>query len=63
MAKKPAGKTAPKKAPKRANLRRKRILLTNDDGINAPGMKVLQRIAKALSDDIWVVAPETEHIR
>jgi 5'-nucleotidase len=35
--------------------------LTNDDGINAPGMKVMQRIASALSDDVWVVAPETEH--
>jgi len=46
---------------KLADLRRKRILLTNDDGINAPGMKVLQRIARSLSDDVWVVAPEEEH--
>ena len=46
---------------KLANLRRKRILLTNDDGINAPGMKVLQRIARSLSNDVWVVAPEGEH--
>lgn len=37
-----------------------RILLTNDDGINAPGLKILEQIAQALSDDIWVVAPETE---
>ena len=37
-----------------------RILVTNDDGINAPGLKVLERIAKQLSDDVWVVAPETE---
>ena len=44
-----------------ANLRRTRILLTNDDGINAPGMKVLQRIARSLSNDVWVVAPEGEH--
>lgn len=36
-----------------------RILVTNDDGINAPGLKVTERIAKALSDDVWVVAPET----
>ena len=48
-------------APKLADLRRMRILLTNDDGINAPGMKVLQRIARTLSDDVWVVAPEAEH--
>ncbi len=35
-----------------------RILLTNDDGIHAPGLAVLERIAAALSDDVWVVAPE-----
>ena len=37
-----------------------RILLTNDDGIHAPGLKVMEEIAAALSDDVWVVAPETE---
>jgi 5'-nucleotidase len=37
-----------------------RILLTNDDGIYAPGLDSLERIAAAISDDIWVVAPETE---
>ncbi|RFB81031.1 5'/3'-nucleotidase SurE [Methylovirgula sp. 4M-Z18] len=37
-----------------------RILLTNDDGIHAPGLKVLERIAAALSDDVYVVAPETD---
>ena len=36
-----------------------RILLTNDDGIDAPGLKVLRKIAAELSDDVWVVAPET----
>jgi 5'-nucleotidase len=36
-----------------------RILVTNDDGINAPGLTVLRQIAEALSDDVWVVAPET----
>jgi len=46
---------------KLANLRHTRILLTNDDGISAPGMKVLQRIARSLSNDVWVVAPEGEH--
>lgn len=35
-----------------------RILLTNDDGIDAPGLSVLQEIAAAISDDVWVVAPE-----
>ncbi len=37
-----------------------RILLTNDDGYHAPGLKVLEAIAKTLSDDIWVVAPAEE---
>ena len=37
-----------------------RILITNDDGIHAPGLAVLERIAKALSDDVVVVAPETD---
>lgn len=37
-----------------------RILLTNDDGINAPGLKALRDIAGQLSDDVWVVAPETD---
>lgn len=37
-----------------------RILLTNDDGINAPGLDVLEKIARSLSDDVWIVAPETE---
>lgn len=37
-----------------------RILLTNDDGINAPGLRVLENIAKQLGDEIWIVAPEVE---
>ncbi|MBS9720671.1 5'/3'-nucleotidase SurE [Tianweitania sp. BSSL-BM11] len=37
-----------------------RILLTNDDGIHAEGLQSLERIARTLSDDIWVVAPETD---
>jgi 5'/3'-nucleotidase SurE len=35
-----------------------RILITNDDGIHAPGLEVLERIAAKLSDDVYVVAPE-----
>ncbi|MEM9964453.1 MAG: 5'/3'-nucleotidase SurE [Asticcacaulis sp.] len=34
-----------------------RILLTNDDGIDAYGLKVLHEIARALSDDVWTCAP------
>ncbi|PEQ14611.1 5'/3'-nucleotidase SurE [Novosphingobium sp. PC22D] len=37
-----------------------RILLTNDDGINAPGLYVLEKIAAKLSDDIWICAPAEE---
>ncbi len=37
-----------------------RILLTNDDGIHAEGLGALERIARALSDDVWIVAPETD---
>lgn len=37
-----------------------RILITNDDGINAPGLAVLERIARTLSDDIYVIAPESD---
>jgi 5'-nucleotidase len=44
----------------RFDLAKARILVTNDDGIHAPGLAVLERIAKSLSDDVWVVAPETE---
>lgn len=36
-----------------------RILLTNDDGIDSPGLHALREIARRLSDDVWVVAPET----
>lgn len=37
-----------------------RILVTNDDGINADGLAALERIAAKLSKDVWVVAPEQE---
>jgi 5'-nucleotidase len=37
-----------------------RILVTNDDGIHAAGLATLERIAAALADDVWVVAPSEE---
>ena len=37
-----------------------RILLTNDDGIDARGLALLERVALTLSDDVWVVAPSEE---
>jgi len=42
------------------DLARSRILISNDDGINATGLEVLERIARNLSDDVWVVAPTSE---
>jgi 5'-nucleotidase len=35
-----------------------RILLINDDGIEAPGLTILERIAAELAREVWVVAPE-----
>lgn len=37
-----------------------RILLTNDDGINAAGFAALQQVAAALTGDVWAAAPETD---
>jgi 5'-nucleotidase len=37
-----------------------RILLTNDDGIHAEGLATLERVARTISDDVWVVAPEND---
>ncbi len=46
--------------PALTDLRSARILLSNDDGIDAPGLALLEKIARELSDDVWVVAPQTE---
>jgi 5'-nucleotidase len=37
-----------------------RILLVNDDGIEARGIKILEDVVRHISDDIWVVAPDEE---
>ncbi len=37
-----------------------RILVTNDDGIHGPGLEALEKIARSISDDVWVVAPDVE---
>jgi 5'-nucleotidase len=42
------------------DLAKARILVTNDDGIDAPGIKVLEKAARKLTRDVWVVAPENE---
>lgn len=47
-------------AKKTLNLKSARVLITNDDGINAPGIKMLEKLARKLCGEVWVVAPETE---
>lgn len=42
------------------DLAKARILVSNDDGVHATGIKILERIAHTLSNDVWVVAPESE---
>ncbi|MBC6406532.1 MAG: 5'/3'-nucleotidase SurE [Rhodospirillales bacterium] len=42
------------------DLSQARILVTNDDGYDAEGIRVLERIALSLSGDVWVVAPASE---
>lgn len=42
------------------NVSKARILISNDDGYYAPGLQVLVRMARSLTEDVWVVAPETE---
>ena len=42
------------------NLNGSRILITNDDGYNADGIKILYDLAKTYSEDVWIVAPEFE---
>src|SRR3984893_1810144 len=37
-----------------------RILITNDDGVHAEGLEICAEVAAALSDDVWIVAPETD---
>ena len=37
-----------------------RILLTNDDGVNARGLRLLESVARKFSEDIWIVAPTEE---
>jgi 5'-nucleotidase len=42
------------------DLAKARVLISNDDGIEAPGLKLLERAMRRLSREVWVVAPESE---
>jgi 5'-nucleotidase len=37
-----------------------RVLIVNDDGIDAPGIVLLEEIARQFTNDVWVVAPDEE---
>ena len=37
-----------------------RILIVNDDGIHSRGIALLENIARGITDDVWVVAPDHE---
>ena len=45
----------------RRNLKDARVLVTNDDGYNAEGIKLLTEIAESLAKEVWVVAPSEEN--
>ena len=47
-------------APRTVDLARARVLISNDDGIHAPGLKLLEKVMRRLAKEVWVVAPETE---
>lgn len=38
----------------------KRVLIVNDDGIDGVGIKLLEKLARRFTDDVWVVAPDEE---
>ena len=42
------------------DLAKARILISNDDGIDATGLRTLELVARSLCNDVWVVAPEQE---
>ena len=47
-------------AAKGLQLSKARVLISNDDGINAPGLKLLEKVLTPLAREVWVAAPETE---
>jgi len=45
---------------RRIDLSQARVLISNDDGIHAPGIKVLEKAVREIAREVWVVAPEAE---
>ena len=35
-----------------------RILVSNDDGVRAPGIEILAEAARSIGSDVWIVAPD-----
>lgn len=52
--------SAPYEKLRSTPLEQLRILVTNDDGIFAPGIRILEKVARSLCPDVWVVAPHAE---
>lgn len=42
------------------DLKKARVLLVNDDGIDAPGIRILEQLVRRYTDDVWVIAPDEE---
>ena len=42
------------------DLSQARVLISNDDGVHSPSIKVLEKAVRAVAREVWVVAPETE---
>ncbi|MSO85214.1 MAG: 5'/3'-nucleotidase SurE [Rhodospirillales bacterium] len=41
-------------------LAKARVLLTNDDGIQSPGIRILEKVLATRVGEVWTVAPESE---
>ena len=37
-----------------------RVMLVNDDGIDAPGFEILKTIAQEIANEIWIFAPKKD---
>jgi len=46
--------------PDRFDLLSARVLVSNDDGIHAKGLKLLEKALRGVVGEVWTVAPETE---
>ncbi|MEC9044369.1 MAG: 5'/3'-nucleotidase SurE [Pseudomonadota bacterium] len=40
--------------------RLERVLVTNDDGIDAPGLNIAEEVAGCIANEVWTVAPHSD---